>query len=253
MSVSSLQTTTATSLFLSEDVQMTLLCGAVLGHEDDHSAVIVNAADTRLSGGGGVDKIVHRAVNAANAGGESSRFLKQQLNKLFPNGIKTTECCYSDGYGVFAGIIHSAGPNFGPKGGNVFPASIESLASCDSRGRMNSGSVNCEMATELLSITYRNIFLTAVQHDAKVLNLLPISSGDFRGGFTVDIFGAITSVALIRGYTYACSVDPRVISHHFDRLTMYSYDVTFHNALKTTFPMPRQEIETMLQQIAPQK
>lgn len=80
---------------------ITIYRGSILEVKAD---AIVNASDKRLSGGGGIDKIIHRAAGKP---------LKSFLRSNYPEGIQTAEAIITDGFNVSRKIIHTAGPTWG--------------------------------------------------------------------------------------------------------------------------------------------
>jgi O-acetyl-ADP-ribose deacetylase (regulator of RNase III) len=67
---------------------------------------IVNAANSTLMGGGGVDGAIHKA-----AGSKLKEECKDIINSIFPNRLPTGEAVITKGYNLSAKyIIHTVGP-----------------------------------------------------------------------------------------------------------------------------------------------
>jgi O-acetyl-ADP-ribose deacetylase (regulator of RNase III) len=82
-----------------------------------HVDAIVNAANTRMRGGGGVDGAIHRA------GGPE---VLEDCIRRFPNGLPTGKAGWTTAGGLPARwIIHAVGPNY-----NAGQRDPELLASC---------------------------------------------------------------------------------------------------------------------------
>ncbi|GKT23659.1 O-acetyl-ADP-ribose deacetylase [Aduncisulcus paluster] len=83
-----------------EGVHLTLYQGDICELGVD---AIVNAANTYLRGGGGVDGFIHRAA------GEEK--LVSQMEKQYPKGCSYGECCMSESFKLpCAAIFHTVGP-----------------------------------------------------------------------------------------------------------------------------------------------
>ena len=89
--------------------------GSVVDQDVD---AIVNAANTALRGGGGIDGVIHRAAG---------RELMAELIQVAPNGTKTGSAVITHGFKLKQPwIIHTPGPVW--KGGNA--NEVTKLASC---------------------------------------------------------------------------------------------------------------------------
>ena len=78
---------------------------------------IVNAANTRMRGGGGVDGAIHRAAG---------RGLMKECEQRFPDGLGTGQAGWTNGHHLPARwVIHVVGPVYDGSGGNR-----ELLVSC---------------------------------------------------------------------------------------------------------------------------
>lgn len=145
--------------------------------------VIVNAANTSLLGGGGVDGAIHRA-----AGPE----LLQECRAL--GGCPTGEAKITKGYRLPARfVIHTPGPVW--RGGN-------------------------QHEEELLACCYRNSLQLALEHGAKIVAFPSISTGVF--GFPVPRAVKI-AVIEVRKFLAANPSMERVIFVCFGRHTYENY------------------------------
>lgn len=74
--------------------------GSVVDQQVD---AIVNAANSGLHGGGGVDGAIHRAAG---------RELKAATDRLYPDGCPTGEACITDAFGIRQArhVVHAVGP-----------------------------------------------------------------------------------------------------------------------------------------------
>jgi O-acetyl-ADP-ribose deacetylase (regulator of RNase III) len=71
---------------------------------------IVNAANTRMRGGGGVDGAIHRAAG---------RGLLKECEQRFPDGLGTGNAGWTNGHNLPARwVIHVVGPVYDGSGGN---------------------------------------------------------------------------------------------------------------------------------------
>lgn len=71
---------------------------------------IVNAANTRMRGGGGVDGAIHAAAGRA---------LLEECVERFPSGLETGQAGWTHGHGLAARwVIHVVGPVYDGSGGN---------------------------------------------------------------------------------------------------------------------------------------
>ncbi len=66
---------------------------------------VVNAANSHLAGGGGVDGAIHRAAG--------SRELQEELHRRYPEGCPTGSAVVTSGHRMRAGrIVHAVGPRW---------------------------------------------------------------------------------------------------------------------------------------------
>ncbi len=126
------------------DKRISIIMGDITKQETE---AIVNAANTSLLGGGGVDGAIHRAAG---------RELLDECRKL--NGCPTGEARITNGYKLKAKhVIHTVGPVW------------------------NGGKYNEE---EKLAGCYRNSLSLAVKHGIKSISFPSIGTGIYR--FPVD-------------------------------------------------------------------
>lgn len=109
---------------------------------------IVNAANTLMRGGGGVDGAIHRAAGAG--------LLRECIDK-FPDGLETSHAGWTHGHNLPAGyVIHVPGPNY-------------------SRGQTD---------PELLKASYRNALAVADELNVRTLAFPLLSAGVY--GWPLD-------------------------------------------------------------------
>ena len=97
--------------------------------------VIVNAANSSLLGGGGVDGAIHRA-----AGPDLLEACRELRRTSWPGGLPTGEAVATPGFGLPARwVIHTVGPN--ARAGETDP---ELLASCFRRSLDVAGELGAE-------------------------------------------------------------------------------------------------------------
>lgn len=144
---------------------------------------VVNAANSSLLGGGGVDGAIHRA-----AGPE----LLNECRKL--NGCKTGEAKITKGYNLPAKwVIHTVGPIW--RGGN-------------------------DEEDMLLSKCYRNSLELAVKTDVKTIAFPSISTGAYR--FPLDRAAKIAFSEIEKFFEEKFSIE-KVIMVCFDEVTYNAY------------------------------
>jgi len=114
-----------------------------------HVDAIVNAANSRLAGGGGVDGAIHRS------GGPS---IMEETDRLYPDGCPTGSAVISGAGGLPAKhVIHAVGPVWGG-------------------GRRGEG--------DLLAGAHRRCLELAVEHDCRSIAFPAISTGVY--GYPLD-------------------------------------------------------------------
>ena len=128
---------------------------------------IVNAANSRLAGGGGVDGAIHRAGGPA---------IMEETRRRYPDGCPTGSAVITGAGNLHAKyVIHAVGPVWG--GGN--------------RGE-----------EALLASAYRTSLDLAAAHDCRSIALPALSTGAYR--YTIDLAAGIavrTAAAFLRGLT----------------------------------------------------
>lgn len=111
-----------------------------------HVHAIVNAANSTLLGGGGVDGAIHRA-----GGPEILRECQQIRNTTYPDGLPTGQAVITSGGNLPAKyVIHTVGPIYGNESGRE---------------------------AELLAACYQNSLLLALQHGVTSIAFPAISTG----------------------------------------------------------------------------
>jgi O-acetyl-ADP-ribose deacetylase (regulator of RNase III) len=126
---------------------------------------VVNAANSALAGGGGVDGAIHRAAGA---------LLMQQTQERYPQGCPTGEAVATDGGNLAARcVFHAVGPVW-RGGGQDEPA--------------------------LLASAYRRCLELAVEHACRSIAFPAISTGVY--GYPKDL-AAEVSLATVRDFLVA--------------------------------------------------
>lgn len=153
---------------------------------------IVNAANTSLLGGGGVDGAIHEAAG---------RELLEECEKL--NGCKTGEAKITRGYKLNAKyVIHTPGPIW--RGGSWGEAEL--LASC-----------------------YRNSLSLALENGIKTISFPSISTGVYR--FPVEQAAEI-AVNEIMNFLYEHSEIEQVNMVCYDEATHKAYKKAYEQLIK---------------------
>jgi O-acetyl-ADP-ribose deacetylase len=115
---------------------------------DQDVTAIVNAANSTLLGGGGVDGAIHRV-----GGPKILEECKEIRKTAYPNGLPTGQAVITTGGDLRAKyVIHTVGPIYGRKP---------------------------ELDSELLADCYRNSLLLARQHQVSSIAFPSISTGAF--------------------------------------------------------------------------
>lgn len=142
---------------------------------------IVNAANSQLAGGGGVDGAIHRAAGS---------ILKEQTKQRYPQGCATGDAVVTDAGKLSARyVFHTVGPVWG-------------------------GGYKGE--SELLASAFRRCLELAVEHDCESIAFPAVSTGIY--GFPVDL-AAETSLTTTRDYVLDHGRPPLVRFVLFDEGT----------------------------------
>ncbi|MEI7576914.1 MAG: macro domain-containing protein [Armatimonadota bacterium] len=120
---------------------------------DQPVEVIVNAANTRMRGGGGIDGRIHHLAG---------RGMLEELRRVAPSGAEVAEPVVTSGHDLpHRYVIHIAGPVWREIGDEP----------------------------DLLEATYRNAYLKAVELGVESIGFCSISTGAF--GFPLELGGEI--------------------------------------------------------------
>ena len=88
-------------------IDLTVVAGDIT---EQHVGAVVNAANERMRGGGGVDGAIHRAAGPA---------LLAECRERFPRGLRTGQAGWTHGHDLPAPwVIHVVGPVYDGTGGN---------------------------------------------------------------------------------------------------------------------------------------
>lgn len=151
---------------------------------------IVNAANSSLLGGGGVDGAIHRAAGPG---------LLEECRRL--NGCRTGEAKITSGYRLPAKfVIHTVGPVW--QGGNFDEDHL--LASC-----------------------YRNSLIIALENDIRSIAFPSISTGIY--GFPIERAAKIAA-ATVKDFLQTNSLPERVIFVTFSRKDYDIYQEILNSA-----------------------
>jgi O-acetyl-ADP-ribose deacetylase (regulator of RNase III) len=142
------------------DGRVIVKVGDITKEETD---AIVNAANSTLLGGGGVDGAIHRA-----GGGRILEECEEIRRTIYPNGLPTGEAVITTGGNLPAKfVIHTVGPVFG---------------------------INKSIEAEQLADCYKNSLSLAVENDLRTIAFPSISTGVF--GYPKDEAAKISSRAI---------------------------------------------------------
>ena len=132
-------------------MKVSIVRGSVL---DQTAEVVVNAANTRMRGGGGIDGVIHQ-----NAGPK----MLLALQRLATRGAEVAQPIVTPGFNLEAQwVVHVAGPIW--RGGN-------------------------DQESELLEECYRNALLAAEETGCRSVAFCSISTGAF--GFPIELAAQI--------------------------------------------------------------
>jgi len=164
------------------DCSIELVQGDITLQDTD---AIVNAANSRLAGGGGVDGAIHRAWGPG---------LLQETATRYPDGCATGEAVVTDGGALNSRIlIHAVGPIW--RGGQ-------------------------QDEPQLLSAVYRRALELAVEHNCHSLAFPSISTGAYA--YPVDL-ASQTSLNCVRDFLVEHKRPHRVRFILFDAGTFGAY------------------------------
>lgn len=179
------------------DGRVTLLVGDLVVQNVD---VIVNAANSSLLGGGGVDGAIHRA-----GGPRILAECRELRHTQFPQGLPTGDAAITTGGDLPARyVIHTVGPIYGRHGG----AEAELLANC-----------------------YRNSLALAAQHELSSIAFPAISTGVY--GYPPLEAGRIaarTVAEFLRGSAHPSDI--RLVFFGRHQAELLAGDDEFNNSLK---------------------
>jgi O-acetyl-ADP-ribose deacetylase (regulator of RNase III) len=141
--------------------RVTIHVGDIAQHKAD---AIVNAANSTLMGGGGVDGAIHSA-----GGPKILEECKEIRRTRFPNGLPTGQVVITSGGRLAARyVIHTVGPIKGRSGGKD---------------------------AELLAACYRNSLTLAVEHGLRTIAIPSISTGAY--GYPREEAASVSSEAIM--------------------------------------------------------
>jgi O-acetyl-ADP-ribose deacetylase (regulator of RNase III) len=140
--------------------RVTILVGDISRQKVD---ALVNAANSTLLGGGGVDGAIHSA-----GGPKILEECKEIRRTRFPNGLPAGEAVITTGGNLAARyVVHTVGPIKGRSGGRD---------------------------AELLAACYRNSLALAVEHSVKTIAIPSISTGAY--GYPLEEAASVASEAI---------------------------------------------------------